>query len=44
MVTINPIKLSGNWTEGYALDIHTIDSTFIGYDEATRSSTQEEAK
>ncbi len=33
MVTINPIKLSGNWTQGYALDIHTIDSTFIGYDE-----------
>lgn len=33
MITINPIKLSGNWTQGYALDIHTIDSTFIGYDE-----------
>lgn len=33
MATINPIKLSGNWTQGYALDIHTIDSTFIGYDE-----------
>ncbi len=33
MVAINPIELSGNWTQGYALDIHTIDSTFIGYDE-----------
>jgi competence protein ComFC len=33
MITINPIELSGNWTQGYALDIHTIDSTFIGYDE-----------
>lgn len=33
MVIINPIELSGNWTQGYALDIHTIDSTFIGYDE-----------
>ena len=33
MVTINPIELSGNWTQGYALDIHTINSTFIGYDE-----------
>ncbi|MBU4319950.1 MAG: hypothetical protein L6246_05790 [Thermodesulfovibrionales bacterium] len=33
MVSIHPINLSGNWTQGYALDIHTIDSTFIGYDE-----------
>jgi len=33
MATVNPIKLSGNWTQGYALDIHIIDSTFIGYDE-----------
>jgi len=31
MVSIHPINLSGNWTKGYALDIHTIDSTFIGY-------------
>lgn len=33
MVSVKPIKLSGNWTQGYALDIHTVDSTFIGYDE-----------
>jgi len=33
MATVNPIKLSGNWTQGYALDIHIIDSTFIRYDE-----------
>src|SRR3989304_1528005 len=33
MVSIKPIKLSGNWTQGYALDIHTVDSKFIGYAE-----------
>ncbi len=33
MVTINPKTLSGNWTKGYALDIHSIESTFLGYDE-----------
>lgn len=38
MVTIEPIKLSGNWTQGYALDIHTIESTFIGYDEYGREA------
>lgn len=28
----NPIKLNGNWTEGYALDKHTISSICTGYD------------
>jgi len=30
---INPIKLDGIWTEGYALDKHTISSEFLGTDE-----------
>ena len=29
---VNPIELYGPWDEGYALDIHTISSEFIGYD------------
>jgi competence protein ComFC len=33
MITIHPIKLSGDWHEGFALDIHTISSTFLGYNE-----------
>lgn len=27
---INPIKLEGNWTEGFALDIHVIKSIYVG--------------
>jgi predicted amidophosphoribosyltransferase len=30
---INPIKLEGNWAEGYALDIHIISSEYLGDDE-----------
>jgi len=30
---INPIKISGNWYEGYALDVHTLESEFAGYGE-----------
>ena len=33
MVTINPRKVFGNWFEGYTLDLHTISSIFLGYDE-----------
>lgn len=33
MIELHPIKLSGHWHEGFALDIHTISSTFVGYDE-----------
>lgn len=31
-MVINPKKLYGNWKEGYALDIHTIRSIYIGED------------
>ena len=30
---INPEKLYGNWTEGFALDVHTISSELVGVDE-----------
>ena len=30
-VTINPHKLRGPWTDGYALDVHTTSSTMIGH-------------
>ena len=33
MIKINPRKIYGNWFEGYALDLHTISSIFLGYDE-----------
>lgn len=33
MVKFNPQKITGNWKEGFALDLHTISSTLIGYDE-----------
>ncbi len=33
MVSINPQKLTGAWDEGFALDIHSLSSTLIGYDE-----------
>jgi competence protein ComFC len=29
---INPIELKGDWDKGYALDIHTIHSEFLGTD------------
>jgi competence protein ComFC len=32
MITINPKKLYGSWFEGYALDLHTLSSEFLGYD------------
>ena len=25
---INPIELKGNWTEGFALDVHVIESIY----------------
>ncbi len=31
-VPIRPVKLPGPWAEGYALDLHSVSSTFIGYD------------
>lgn len=33
MININPRKIYGNWFEGYVLDLHTISSIFLGYDE-----------
>lgn len=32
IVSINPTKLIGDWTEGYALDKHTISSEYVGED------------
>jgi len=29
-MSINPIRLRGNWDEGYAIDLHTISSIYIG--------------
>lgn len=33
MVAIKPIELKGNWAKGYALDIHTISSEYLGDDD-----------
>lgn len=33
MIKISPQKIKGQWVEGYALDIHTVSSEPIGYDE-----------
>jgi competence protein ComFC len=30
---IDPIKLNGSWTDGYAMDVHVISSEFLGYNE-----------
>lgn len=32
-MNINPIKLIGNWDEGYALDFHVVSSVYLGIDE-----------
>ena len=32
-MTISPRVLSGNWNAGYALDIHTVSSTYLGDNE-----------
>ena len=33
MVKISPKRLQGQWDEGFALDFHTISSTYVGDDE-----------
>ncbi|MFP4641594.1 MAG: ComF family protein [Dehalococcoidia bacterium] len=33
MISINPQKIAGDWDEGFVLDLHTISSTLVGYDE-----------
>ena len=32
-VELHPRKIRGKWVEGYVLDLHTVSSTFAGYDE-----------
>lgn len=32
-MNIHPKKLSGKWKAGFALDVHTLKSTFLGHDE-----------
>ena len=33
MTEINPKRIAGSWTEGFALDFHTLSSEYIGDDE-----------
>lgn len=33
MVVINPIPITGPWDEGFALDLHTVSSQYLGDDE-----------
>jgi len=33
MAKISPKQIKGEWDDGYALDLHTVKSTLIGYDE-----------
>src|SRR5579863_2506398 len=33
MPKFKPRKIPGRWRDGYALDLHTLSSTFIGHDE-----------
>jgi predicted amidophosphoribosyltransferase len=42
LAKIHPIKLEGIWEVGFALDVHTISSQFIGYDELGRERFQTE--
>ncbi len=42
MAKIHPIKLEGIWEAGFALDVHTVRSQFIGYDELGRARFQTE--
>jgi hypothetical protein len=30
---VRPRKISGKWRKGFALDLHTVSSTFVGHDE-----------
>ena len=30
---MNPKRIVGNWISGYALDVHTISSTYMGTNE-----------
>lgn len=33
MIAVHPKEIRGSWDQGYALDVHTISSTMIGYNE-----------
>lgn len=33
MISFHPVRIPGRWREGYALDLHTVLSTFLGDDE-----------
>lgn len=37
MVNYHPRKLTGPWTAGYVLDLHTTSSVLSGYDEFGRA-------
>lgn len=36
-MTIDPAKIKGPWDIGFALDLHTVSSTFLGYDTSGRA-------
>jgi predicted amidophosphoribosyltransferase len=36
LVAINPQRIQGNWERGFALDLHTLSSTYQGIDERGR--------
>ncbi len=33
MIAVHPKEIRGSWDQGYVLDVHTISSTMIGYNE-----------
>ena len=33
MIEVHPVRIPGRWREGYALDLHTVTSTYLGEDE-----------
>jgi len=33
MIAIHPKEITGSWDQGYVLDVHTVSTTLIGYDE-----------
>lgn len=33
MIKVNPRKITGSWKEGFVLDLHTLDSKYLGDDE-----------
>src|SRR2546423_10521382 len=33
MAKVEPRKIAGSWTSGYVLDLHTLSSILVGYDQ-----------